>query len=214
MWLHFFRGPSQTSHEVLRVTFWKGFICHSRIPAVIEKGQIVSRMHRIIAAAFVCLVIGTMIAAAFWPRKVPSFDGPFVIADGETLVTNGQRLQLKGLDSPEIGQRCRGEDGVVQLCGAQARFGLAQRMAQAGVLCQGSDRIDNDRILVTCNVMGRDVGAEMVRSGLVLNAGGYENEEKQAQADKVGLWAGAFDRPEEWRRLHPRNDIIRRQDEN
>jgi len=173
----------------------------------------VTRTHRIIAVAFACLVLAGAMALAFWPKKQPVFDGPFIIADGETLVTNGQRLQLKGLDAPEIGQRCRGEDGSARLCGAQARFGLAQRMAQAGVVCEGEQVSESDRILVTCSAKGHDVGADMVRSGLVLNAGGYEAEEKDAQNNKRGLWAGAFDRPEEWRRLHPRTDIMRRQDD-
>lgn len=172
-----------------------------------------TRTHRIIAAAFACFVLAGALMLALWPKRQPIFEGPFVIADGETLVTNGQRLQLKGLDAPEIGQRCRGEDGSARLCGAQARFGLAQRMAQAGVICAGEQIIDNDRILVTCSAKGHDVGADMVRSGLVLNAGGYEAEEKDAQQNKRGLWAGNFDRPEQWRRLHPRNDIIRRQED-
>ncbi|MBM3524397.1 MAG: thermonuclease family protein, partial [Alphaproteobacteria bacterium] len=55
---------------------------------------------------------------------------------------------------------------------------------------------------------GSDLGTAMVRSGWAVAYHGdggedYRAAESDAARRRVGLWAGAFERPEAWRRDHP-----------
>jgi endonuclease YncB( thermonuclease family) len=46
----------------------------------------------------------------------------------------------------------------------------------------------------------------MVREGFAVDymRGGYKAAEAEARAAKRGIWAGEFDRPQDYRRQHPR----------
>ncbi|WP_161712626.1 thermonuclease family protein [Allorhizobium undicola] len=162
-----------------------------------------------IVAAVIVLALLAGAAVLFLNRSQVVFAGPFIAADGETLLTRGARLRMKGYDAPELGQRCRRDNAMPWPCGALARAELQSLMAQAGVVCRQVDVDDLQRVVVTCDAAGRDVGADMVRAGLGLSAGAYAAEEKDAMQRKAGLWSGSFERPEEWRRLHPRSEITR-----
>ncbi|MDQ0453891.1 thermonuclease family protein [Rhizobium paknamense] len=165
--------------------------------------------YRPILAAVAVLALIAGVALFFLNRPDVVLTGPFIAADGETVLTRGARLRMKGYDAPELGQRCRREDAMPWPCGALSRAELQSLLAQAGVTCRQVDTDDLKRLVVLCDAQGRDIGAEMVRAGLGLNNGGYEAEEKEAQTRKAGLWSGSFERPEEWRRLHPRSEINR-----
>ena len=71
-------------------------------------------------------------------------------------------------------------------------------------LCKpdGHDRFG--RILATCSVNGRDLGAQMVEAGLAIATDNYGHEETAARNAKRGLWAGTFDSPRTWRDHHGR----------
>ncbi|MCM2292910.1 thermonuclease family protein [Allorhizobium sp. BGMRC 0089] len=160
------------------------------------------------------LLIGLVCLWFFWKERSQVFEGPFIVVDGETLLSGGQRLHLSGIDAPEIGQRCRDGEGRPRLCGAEARSGLAARMAVSDARCTGTGARDElGRLYVSCTAAGQDVAADMVRAGLVLNASGYDQQEKEAQAKKLGLWSGSFDRPEDWRKRHPRAQIFMNRNE-
>lgn len=130
--------------------------------------------------------------------------------DGDTLVLGGVRIRLAGLDAPELAQDCevRGEPAP---CGRQALDALAG-MARTPFVCQGSTRDQYDRLLATCSAGGRDVGAAMVRAGRAVAYGAYQAEEAEAHRHNLGVWAGGFQRPSNWRRDHRRDDEHGRDD--
>ena len=60
------------------------------------------------------------------------------------------------------------------------------------------------RTVATCEISGRDLGAEMVRSGWALDftrysGGAYQPQQDAAQSDASGLWAGELVPPWDWR---------------
>lgn len=124
-------------------------------------------------------------------------------ADGDTLTLDGRRIRLVGMDAPEMMQICK-RDGEEWHCGAAARSRLAELMRTGPLSCrvQGTDKYD--RLLARCEVNGVDLGERMVRDGLAVAYGDYEDEEQMARAERKGLWSTEFDIPQDWRRMNGR----------
>jgi len=129
------------------------------------------------------------------------------IVDGDTIALDGQRIRLLGIDAPELKQQCQDTKGNPWHCGARARDMLLGMLAAAAspVSCRitGQDRYK--RLLGRCYAgteeAGLDVQRALVRSGLAVAeyTRDYLAEEDQAQSGKLGLWAGEFVRPKDWR---------------
>ena len=95
-------------------------------------------------------------------------------------------------------------------CGRAARARLRALVAGGTLRCLPRARDRFGRIVATCSVSnGPDLGEVLVREGLAINFGGfaegpYIDAETEARLAKRGIWRGAFDRPADWRRAHPR----------
>src|SRR5690606_2389809 len=77
------------------------------------------------------------------------------------------------------------------------------RLAGGGaVACEGWSRDRYDRLLARCTVAGRDLARAMVEQGWAVAYGGYDDAEAEARRARRGLWAGSFERPQDWRRIH------------
>jgi endonuclease YncB( thermonuclease family) len=106
---------------------------------------------------------------------------------------------LRGIDAPEYRQQCdRG--GVPWPCGHDARALLVKLLQDGSVECRGNERDRYDRLLVTCQANDIDINAEMVKRGMAVSFGNYRNEEAAARSEKAGMWAGNFERPQDYRR--------------
>ena len=135
------------------------------------------------------------------PTAAPS--GLARIIDGDTLELAGERVRLLGLDAPERGQSCR-RDGLEWPCGEAARAALTQFVARRALVCEGAERDRYGRLLAQCRAGTEDVGAWLVRGGWAVTFGrggrAYRAHEAQARLAGVGIWAGEFEPPADWRR--------------
>lgn len=120
--------------------------------------------------------------------------------DGDTLTLGRHRIRLVGIDAPELAQTCR-RDGAEWRCGAAARGRLGELLRAGPVTCEARRNDRYGRMLARCATAGGDLGARLVREGLAVAYGGYEDEEALAQAERGGLWGAEFERPQDWRRL-------------
>ena len=127
--------------------------------------------------------------------------GRLQAVDGDSLVGNGERLRLRGIDAPEFAQICT-KAGKPWDCGKQAKRALASLLSGGKVVCQGGQRDKYDRLLVTCRNGALDINREQVRQGMAVAFGDYQTEEDRARDGKRGLWAGEFVSPSEWRARH------------
>lgn len=141
-------------------------------------------------------------AARLAPRTEIVADGDVRVVDGDTVVEGGRRLRLVGMDAPELGQLCRRLDGETYRCGDVARHALVQLLRAGRLECHVAGQDRYGRGLARCEAGGIDVGGELVRQGLAVSFGHYLAEERRAEAARIGLWSGTFERPSEWRRLH------------
>jgi endonuclease YncB( thermonuclease family) len=122
------------------------------------------------------------------------------ITDGDTIRIGEARIRLKGIDAPEMEQRCS-RAGRSYACGETARRALIDLVSGENVRCRAAGRDRYQRILARCKVEGKDIGTQMVESGWAVSYGrDYDAEEARAQERGVGLWEGEFERPQDWRR--------------
>ncbi len=124
--------------------------------------------------------------------------------DGDTLEIQGQRIRLLGIDAPESGQACRDAQGMPYPCGERARTALANMVAGQHVVCAIEREDRYRRSLAVCRVGQTDLNAEMVRAGAAIAYidRRYQAQEQEARQARRGLWAGTFERPEDWRRAN------------
>lgn len=148
------------------------------------------------------LGLAAVVAAAL-DRPPPPVSGAAQASDGDSFRLGQDRVRLLGLDAPELSQDCTRADGQAWSCGRAARDRMAQLLAAGPADCRPEDVDRYDRLLATCLVGGRDIGAVMVAEGLAVAAGRYWVEEAAARRDRRGIWAGDFDAPRTWRDDHP-----------
>lgn len=126
------------------------------------------------------------------------------VVDGDTLEVNGQRIRIWGVDAPESAQVCE-RDGVEYRCGLASAAALSDWIGGRPATCVEAERDRYDRSVARCSVEGEDVGAWLVLNGHALDyrhysRGGYAREEARARMASLGVHAGRFDAPWEWRR--------------
>jgi endonuclease YncB( thermonuclease family) len=129
--------------------------------------------------------------------------GAVIINDGDSLTLGTERIRLRGIDAPEYAQICT-KNGAAYACGLRSREALARLVNGKAVSCSGSERDRFGRLLGVCEAGGVDLNRTQVATGWAIAYGGYFEEEKQARLRRLGLWAGSFDRPRDWRDSHGR----------
>ncbi len=152
-----------------------------------------------LAAAIIAMLI--VVSSRLERVATRNLSGEAVINDGDSITLKGERIRLRGIDAPEYNQTCR-KDGASYSCGRLSREALA-RLAKAGpVSCAGWERDRYDRLLAVCTAGGVDLNRRQVEQGWAVAYGDYGDAEAIARRQKIGLWAGSFERPRDWRVEH------------
>lgn len=156
------------------------------------------------------VIIAAIIALALSAGRAPfaqiiQGDAEVRVIDGDTLDVGGVRIRLFGVDAPESGQRCNDEQGRPYNCAALAASALEEEIAGGKVICNAMETDQFGRTVAICTVRGQDIGEAIVRRGYALDFaryshGRYAVAEAEAREARRGMWAGAFVRPDVWRR--------------
>lgn len=125
-------------------------------------------------------------------------EGVPTVSDGDSLVLDGERIRLRGIDAPELDQTCR-RDGERYACGRAARSRLQDLIGTQKITCSGTETDQYGRRLATCEAGEVELNSAMVEAGWAVAYGSYVTEQLQARAAGRGLWEGDFDRPQDWR---------------
>lgn len=162
-----------------------------------------TRRARDVGMAIAILALITLVVARVSGESGETITGAARAADGDTLTLDGHRIRLVGMDTPELTQVCK-RDGEDWRCGVAARSRLAELLRAGPITCrvQGTDKYE--RWLARCDTPEGDLGGRMVREGLAVAYGGYEDEEQFAKAERKGLWGSEFDVPQQWRKMNGR----------
>ena len=125
------------------------------------------------------------------------------VVDGDTLVIQGERIRLHGMNAVESKQMC-GDAGEQWACGQAATQAMARAVGGAPVQCQGQERDPYGRLVAKCwNQQGEDLSARMVDEGWAVAyrrySMDYVQNEAHAKARGEGVWSGDFTDPENYR---------------
>lgn len=169
------------------------------VPALVRQGVFSLMMG-------VCLIAGTGQAQTL-SDSAPAILNVTVtkVTDGDSLRAGPLRLRLYGIDAPEAKQTCYDHHGVIYGCGQAATAKLAE-LVNIGdrVECELIDIDRYQRLIARCRNNRVDLNRQMVRSGWAVAYQRYSRafiaDEHIARNDRAGLWAGQFQRPEDWRR--------------
>ena len=139
--------------------------------------------------------------AASQPRQVVAAD--VRVVDGDTLVVNGERVRLEGIDAPELAQTCVKASGKTYRCGVAAKEHLQSLIMNSQVTCSGVEKDAYDRRLATCFSAGRNLNQAMVEDGqayaFLRYSDAYRTEQEMARLNGDGLWAGIAEAPWDFR---------------
>ncbi len=156
------------------------------------------RCSRITHDAILALAVALTPAVA-----LAEISGPARVVDGDTLEVAGERIRLYAIDAPEKDQTCS-LDGRAWACGIAAWGDLVQFTAGKEVVCEPRDTDRYGRTVAACTVDGTDLGDWLVRNGWAiayyLYSYEYTRAEHHAKTNRLGLWAGEFVFPWDWRR--------------
>ena len=125
------------------------------------------------------------------------------VVDGDTLDVSGQRIRLEGIDAPELAQSCKDAQGADWPCGREALKYLAELTSGRDVACDSTGTDKYGRVLGICFAEGREINAEMVRSGFawafIKYSTAYTSQEAEARAVRAGVWQGPAEAPWDYR---------------
>ncbi|MCB2092081.1 MAG: thermonuclease family protein [Alphaproteobacteria bacterium] len=130
--------------------------------------------------------------------------GYATVTDGDTIKINGVRIRFHGIDAPEMKQPCW-KDGIEYQCGLVARDYLIEIINNEPVICQFLSEDQYGRKVSKCyNYENNDIEAKMVSRGMatayLYYSRDYEAEQIQAKNNKLGIWAGEFEEPYQYRK--------------
>jgi endonuclease YncB( thermonuclease family) len=163
---------------------------------------------RLVIVAFAVGLVATLVSEAGM-NSSPSFAGAELVGtthviDGDTIDVAGTRIRLWGIDAPERNQTCQGKHDETYECGRDSSAVLRELTNGHRVECapRGHDRYG--RTVAVCRTESVELNAEMVQRGWAVDytrysGGRYHSEEQRARRDQLGIWAGRFDMPEQWR---------------
>lgn len=120
---------------------------------------------------------------------------------GRCITEDGQRhrIRLHGIDAGEVAPftRCRQQPGIWACSETGRRFGpvaaqRARELTRDGARCSVIERDRYQRIVVRCEVNGRDLGQTLVREGLAIAdpryGAMYRADEARARREGRGVW--------------------------
>jgi endonuclease YncB( thermonuclease family) len=164
-----------------------------------------------VGVGITALLLVAALAAEVWLiGPLTEIRGSAVVHDGDTLSIAGERFRLDGVDAPEQEQPCTGRDGKAWACGHEASRRLHAFVAGREVHCRARATDRFGRGVAVCELAdGQSLNSWLARSGWAVatgHDGTYEHEQADAKAAGLGIWAGTFETPSDWRARHPRTD--------
>lgn len=124
------------------------------------------------------------------------------IIDGDSLEVAGQKIDLQGVDAPELGQTCSWPNKEID-CGLIAKAALMDLTAGTPVVCELEARAQDGNSLGVCRAAGYDLAEGMAHTGWALATDDAPRRYKTAMlgAQNAGraLWKGRFTPPWIWR---------------
>lgn len=146
-------------------------------------------------------ILPALLAALAIPSL--SFAADVRVIDGDTIELDGTSYRLHGIDAPEAGQKCKTARGSNWNCGQAAISLMEDLVLGVDVTCRGQEEDGYGRMIAVCYTDGRDINAEMVRTGHAWAFRRYSEDyaglEDATKAKGVGVWEAETQTPWDYR---------------
>ncbi|KAG2430777.1 hypothetical protein HYH02_013616 [Chlamydomonas schloesseri] len=180
-------------------------VCHASLDRNVSSGA-ASLGRAVLAGVASCLVLASSANAA----GLGVIAGQARVVDGDTLVINGERIRLYGVDAPESAQQCKDAKGAPYACGLVSKDALDKKIGKAPVACEVKDKDQYGRNVSVCRLGSEDLNGWLVSNGYAVSYRQYSKDyipaEDAAHAAHKGIWAGEFQVPSEWRKQNKRGE--------
>ncbi len=162
-------------------------------------------------AILAAIIAGGTVTALSVAEPAPAVIAEHAVAiDGDTLRIGAARVRLAYIDAPEKGQTCTDAWRTSWACGEASARSLARMIDRDPLVsCQAKSTDRYGRTVAVCQNSMADLGARQVATGMAIRyeryAGNeYRDEETAAKAERLGVWSGTFEVPEQYRRRNKR----------
>ena len=160
--------------------------------------------HRSVIDALIFLAVLIIVLAVMKQSGMIDLGtGSVHVVDGDSLRKGDTDIRLYGIDAPEYRQSCRDKHGAEYSCGKQAASFLRDFVQGREVSCSSIDTDRYGRAVAVCKIGDLDINGEMVRQGWAVayarHSLSYVRLEAEARGAKRGIWAGTFEKPEDYR---------------
>ena len=139
-----------------------------------------------------------------------NFSGKGFALDGDSIKVGKKEVRLFGLDAPEYKQKCLDQNNQEYACGIISHEFLTKLATGKKVECVYAEKDKYDRFLGKCFVGGISINEEIVKNGMAViynfteSSEKMDDLEKQAKANKIGIWQGSFELPKDYRKHNMR----------
>ena len=160
----------------------------------------------LIIAALLLQAVIQPVAAADQPFSIQGELSVTRVSDGDSLRSGPLKIRLHGIDAPELKQTCTDSTGATWACGRAARDAVSEITKAVPLRCALMDVDRYGRLIMRCFAGDTDIAEHLVENGLALAYRRYSTDyvaaETIARDRGLGVWAGTFEAPWDWRRRH------------
>ena len=160
----------------------------------------------------ICLIIFLLTYNDVKSKEIKIISGIAQVTDGDTIRVGKKKIRLFGIDAPEKKQKCKRNWLSISfisfqkdyLCGEVSTNILKKIIDEKKVMCKYISKDRYKRYIAECFKGEKNINAFMVRNGYAVAYRKYSlkytSHENIAKKEKLGLWAGSFDMPWDWRK--------------
>ena len=144
--------------------------------------------------------------------EIKIISGIATVTDGDTLRINEKKIRLLGIDAPEKQQQCRKAWLSISFltfnkqydCGEISTNKLKKKINNKSIKCKWTEKDRYKRLIAECYEGKTNINAWMVQNGYAVAYRKYSTkfigQENIARKEKLGIWAGSFEMPWEYRK--------------
>ena len=160
----------------------------------------------------ICLIFFFLTYNDVKSEEVKIISGIAKVTDGDTIRIEGKKIRFFGIDAPEKKQQCKKPWLSVSFisfskdypCGQISTDKLKKKINNELLICKWTNKDKYKRYIAECFKDETNINAWMVRNGYAVAYRKYSkkfvSQEIFAKKEKLGLWAGNFDMPWNWRK--------------
>ena len=167
---------------------------------------------RLFLVISICLIFFFLTYNDVKSQEPKIISGIAKVIDGDTIKIEKNKIRFFGIDAPEKKQKCQKPWLSISLitfnkdyqCGVISTNKLKSKINNKSIICKSNTKDRYNRFIAECYKDKTNINRWMVSNGYAVAYKKYSkkfvSEENLAKKDKLGLWAGTFEMPWNWRK--------------